>query len=74
MERTQVKTERVYDVWSKELEANYEDTVAMRRHLHQHPEPSFEEKETAAYIAEKLREYGVDELKENVGNGYGMVG
>lgn len=31
----------------------------IRRHLHQHPELSFEEHKTAAYIAGKLKEYGI---------------
>ena len=35
------------------------DTVAIRRHLHQHPELSFQEKKTGRYIAERLAEYGV---------------
>ena len=35
------------------------DTVAIRRHLHQHPELSFQEKRTGRYIAERLAEYGV---------------
>lgn len=60
--------------WKEELEKNYSDTVAWRRHLHAHPEPSFEEKETAQYIIEKLESFGVDEIQTNVGNGYGIVG
>lgn len=44
----------------KELAAAYfADTVSIRRHLHQHPELSFEEYETAAYVAEQLRELGI---------------
>jgi amidohydrolase len=31
-----------------------EDVVAWRRHLHRHPEISFEERETSAWIADKL--------------------
>ncbi|MEO8485887.1 MAG: M20 aminoacylase family protein [Betaproteobacteria bacterium] len=31
-----------------------------RRHLHAHPETAFEEKETAAFVAAKLREIGLD--------------
>ncbi|GAB2491583.1 N-acetyl amino acid acetylase SndC [Alkalibacterium psychrotolerans] len=60
--------------WKEELEKNYGDTVAWRRHLHAHPEPSFEEKETAKYIIEKLKSFGVDDIQTNVGNGYGIVG
>lgn len=73
MEHVKMTVEKTYARWEKELEENYTDTVAMRRHLHQHPEPSFEEKETAAYIVSKLRSYGITDIQENVGNGYGIV-
>jgi amidohydrolase len=36
-----------------------EQVVAWRRHLHRHPEPSFHEHETAAWIAERLQELGL---------------
>src|SRR4051794_5307707 len=36
-----------------------EDVVAWRRHLHRHPEVSFEEHETSAWIAERLEEFGL---------------
>jgi amidohydrolase len=45
--------------------------IEVRRHLHAHPELSFEEKETAAFIAGHLREMGIT-FKENIG-GYGIV-
>jgi amidohydrolase len=32
--------------------------VEWRRHLHRHPEPSFEERETAAFVAETLASFG----------------
>ena len=35
------------------------DTVAIRRHLHQHPELSFQEERTGRYIAERLTAYGI---------------
>ncbi|MGD1895093.1 MAG: amidohydrolase [Cyclobacteriaceae bacterium] len=41
-------------------------------HLHQHPELSFQEKETSARMATELRSVGF-EVTENVG-GYGLVG
>ncbi|MCU0330351.1 MAG: M20 family metallopeptidase [Candidatus Kapabacteria bacterium] len=41
------------------LEANHESLVAIRRHLHQHPELSFEEYETSAYIKQRLDDLGV---------------
>lgn len=37
-----------------------------RRHLHQHPELSFECHKTAVFVAEKLREFGVDEIHEGI--------
>lgn len=36
----------------------FDDTVAIRRHLHQHPELSFHEFETAKFVGDKLEEYG----------------
>jgi metal-dependent amidase/aminoacylase/carboxypeptidase family protein len=33
--------------------------VATRRHLHQHPELSFEERETAAFIHHQLSAFGL---------------
>ncbi|WP_417628246.1 M20 aminoacylase family protein [Pararhodobacter aggregans] len=37
-----------------------------RRHLHQHPETRFDCHQTAAFIAERLRDFGVDELHEGI--------
>ena len=36
-----------------------EQVLGWRRHLHRHPEPSFHEHETAAFVAERLEELGV---------------
>ena len=38
---------------------NFEEIRAIRRHLHQHPELSFQEFETAKFIQQKLTEYGI---------------
>jgi amidohydrolase len=38
---------------------NAEDIIATRRHLHAHPELSFREYETAKFVAEKLRSFGI---------------
>ncbi len=43
------------------------DMTEWRRHLHQHPELGFDCHETAAFVAERLREFGVDEIHEGVG-------
>jgi len=40
--------------------------TAWRRHLHQHPETRFDCHGTAAFIAERLREMGVDEVHEGI--------
>lgn len=43
--------------------AGYADEMTgWRRHLHQHPELQFDCHKTAAFIADRLREFGVDEL------------
>lgn len=46
--------------------------VEDRRYLHQHPELSFEEKETAAFIANRYDKLGIP-YRKNVG-GYGIIG
>ncbi len=38
----------------------FSEVVAIRRYLHQHPELSYEETETGKFIAEKLKEYGIE--------------
>ncbi|WP_366249256.1 M20 family metallopeptidase [Terribacillus aidingensis] len=47
----------------------YEDMVATRRYLHQHPELSFKEEKTAAYIANTYEELGIPYEKNVGGNG-----
>ena len=44
----------------------YNEIVAFRRHLHQHPELSFQEYKTADFIEKKLREHGF--LPERMAN------
>src|SRR6195952_997467 len=38
----------------------FNDVVANRRHLHSHPELSFHEQETSAFVAGKLTELGLE--------------
>jgi len=45
--------------------ANFEEIRDCRRHLHQHPELSFQEFETSAFIQKKLTEYGIS-FKNNI--------
>lgn len=44
------------------------DSIAIRRHLHAHPELSYKEFETSAFVQEKLRELGIPfEVKAQTG-------
>jgi hippurate hydrolase len=49
------------------------EVTAWRRHLHETPELLYEVHETAGFVAEKLRDFGVDEVVEGVGQ-TGVVG
>jgi hippurate hydrolase len=42
------------------------DMAEWRRWLHRNPELSFDCQRTAAYVAERLREFGVDEIHEGI--------
>lgn len=53
------------------LSTYYEGIVANRRFLHKHPELSFQETNTARFIAEQLRSYGIN-VQTNVG-GNGVI-
>jgi hippurate hydrolase len=54
-----------------DFDAMEADLKAIRQHLHAHPELSFEEAETARYVADKLEAWGYD-VTRNVG-GHGVV-
>ncbi|QDP84160.1 amidohydrolase [Chryseobacterium sp. SNU WT5] len=49
------------------------DILTLRKHLHQNPELSGFEFETAKTIASFLKNYKPDELLENLGNGTGVI-
>ncbi|WP_148497631.1 M20 metallopeptidase family protein [Paenibacillus senegalensis] len=57
---------------NEQLERIYPEMVSWRRYLHEHPELSFQEVNTARFIAEKLEQMGI-EITRNVG-GHGIVG
>lgn len=40
--------------------------IADRRHLHQHPELSMEESETAAFVAQRLESLGVEDIRTGI--------
>lgn len=54
------------------LQDRKDEIIQIRRHLHEHPELSFEEKETSQYILDFYKGKDVD-IQSNVGNGYGIV-
>lgn len=54
-----------------DFEAMEAELKATRQHLHAHPELSFEEAETARFVAEKLEGWGYN-VTRNVG-GHGVV-
>ncbi|KIL47338.1 M20 family metallopeptidase [Jeotgalibacillus campisalis] len=58
----------VHKLFTK-LDSFYSDMVDVRRYLHQHPELSFEEKETPAFIAAFYKNLGVDVRTGVGGNG-----
>ncbi|MFJ7649328.1 amidohydrolase [Lysinibacillus sp. NPDC097279] len=53
------------------IDAHFDEMVAIRRHLHMHPELSFQEKETANYIIEYYQKLGVP-VEPNI-SGYGLI-
>ncbi|MES2916215.1 MAG: M20 aminoacylase family protein [Pseudomonadota bacterium] len=48
------------------IAAYAEDMKGWRRYLHQHPELAFDCHKTAAWIADRLREIGADEIHEGI--------
>lgn len=49
--------------------AYFRETVDMRRHIHRHPELSFQEEATAAFVSAKLDAYGIKHRKNVAGHG-----
>ncbi|MBO6603878.1 MAG: amidohydrolase [Roseicyclus sp.] len=43
-----------------------DEMTAWRRHLHQNPELQFDCHQTAAFVAERLREFGISEIHEGI--------
>lgn len=56
----------------QKLEEKESRMIEMRRYLHENPELSFQEKETANYIADFYKDKDV-KVTTNVGNGYGII-
>ena len=51
------------------IEQNFNEWVHIRRHLHAHPELSHQEKNTATFISEKLKSWGVSHQTNIAGHG-----
>ncbi|WP_174612790.1 amidohydrolase [Virgibacillus ihumii] len=60
------------DELMKMLEEREDEMIEIRRHLHEHPELSFQEEKTAAYIIDFYKGKDV-EIETNVGNGHGII-
>ena len=54
-------------------EAYKEEIIQNRRHLHAHPELSFREFETAAYVKEKLQEIGITKIESKADTGWAAL-
>lgn len=54
------------------VESNFQSLIDIRRHLHQHPELSFEEVETAKFISKQLTDIGIEHQTDF--GGHGLVG
>ncbi len=55
------------------IAAFHVDMIAWRRHLHANPELDFDTVKTAAFVAEKLKSFGVDDVVTGLGR-TGVVG
>jgi amidohydrolase len=53
----------------QKIEQIKDEVIAIRRHLHQHPELSFQEVETSKFIQEKLSSWGIKFQNDIVGTG-----
>ncbi|MDL2214910.1 M20 family metallopeptidase [Dysgonomonas sp. OttesenSCG-928-M03] len=60
------------DIIKDKVSAYHADTVSHYKYLHQHPELSFEEESTAAYIEANLKKMGI-EYRKHIG-GFGILG
>jgi len=54
-------------------QAYKQEVIDLRRHLHSHPELSFKEYETAAFVAEKLKEIGITEIESKANTGWSAL-
>lgn len=65
--------EAIHEVLDKRAQETAEEMIAWRHHLHEHPELSNREEQTAAFIAERLESFGLDEVRTGI-TGHGVIG
>ena len=61
------------DELMKKLDEKKDRIIEIRRYLHEHPELSFQEEETAKYISDFYTEVPVDSVETNFGGERGVV-
>jgi len=54
-------------------QAYKQEVIDLRRHLHSHPELSFQEVQTAAFVAEKLKAIGITEIESKATTGWSAL-
>ena len=54
-------------------QAYKQEVIDLRRHFHSHPELSFKEFQTAAFVAEKLKEIGITEIESKATTGWSAL-
>jgi amidohydrolase len=50
-----------------------EEVISNRRHLHAHPELSYQEFNTASFVAEKLKEMGITNIEQKATTGWSVL-
>lgn len=63
----------LHNTLMEKIEAKKDRMIDIRRYLHEHPELSFEEEETSAYISDFYTDVPVDDVETNVGGQRGIV-
>ena len=54
-------------------QAYKQEVIDLRRHLHSHPELSFKEFQTAAFVAEKLKAIGITDIESKATTGWSAL-
>lgn len=54
---------------SELIDSYFDDMVSIRRHMHQHPELSFQETHTKQYIYDRIKDLGLEIRRDIGGNG-----